>query len=267
MNGSDEAAQALKLDGLNTTSTSIQTRAAKVLHQASLAMYPHLKSLLAREDAKVENDRLQELATTDGLTGLPNRNAFYDYVSRQLALIVRESDKGAKRQAGLLFIDIDKFKLFNDTYGHDVGDEALKHVSRVLEECMRMADFVARWGGEEFVVYGESSDLISFADKVREAIQNSEFVADINGGPTRLPLTISIGTVSYLDLLSEMLDAPLNINGIDDGEIDVDALVKCADIALYYSKETGRNRATSFNDLSPEERVAILDKQVPKNDK
>jgi diguanylate cyclase (GGDEF)-like protein len=164
----------------------------------------------------------RRLAKTDALTGLLNRRAFIEAVERERA----RSDRHAY-PLSLLLLDVDHFKRINDEHGHAVGDTVLQGVARILESVARRSDFVARWGGEEFVLAlpqtGEAGARVA-AERVLRALANATHkAADCNP----LQVTASIGVASC--------EAPWSI----------DALVAAADEAMYAAKARGRNRVES----------------------
>ena len=174
----------------------------------------------ARSEVERRLSDLRRRLLIDQLTQVPNRQHLERSISSRL-LDLRSGGEGF----GLLFMDIDHFKIFNDTHGHDVGDRALKTVASTLAGCVRPTDVVGRWGGEEFLgVFGDvdASGLEVVCQKVLTVIRSS----DVLVGERRLPLTISIGaTLARAD---------------DDRE----SLVRRADEMLYRSKAGGRDRAT-----------------------
>ncbi|MET3576964.1 diguanylate cyclase [Bhargavaea ullalensis] len=162
------------------------------------------------------NKRFRELASTDPLTGLANRRTFEEMLQKLLGR--RKKDGTA---VALIMLDIDRFKLVNDTYGHDTGDEVLKTIGRTLQ---RETDGVlaARVGGEEFCVLlsGAVAHLpgaAQFAEQVRLAVENSD---------SEIPVTVSLGVAEA-----------------QDGDDPAD-LYRRADRMLYESKQNGRNRVT-----------------------
>lgn len=183
------------------------------------------------EDELAEaNRRLQTLAGQDSLTGLANRRAFDEALAREYRRAKRE-----KKALGLIMIDVDRFKAFNDSYGHPAGDECLRQVGRAIADAIcRPGDLAARYGGEEFAVllpdtYEAGTELI--AERVRQAVQDLALrhAANANG-----VVTISAGAASLAG--EEADDSP-------------QALVNGADQALYRAKDGGRNavvRATSL---------------------
>ncbi len=163
-------------------------------------------------------EQLQYLAHHDVLTGLPNRALFHDRLDH--ALNQRAEHEGL---IALLFLDLDRFKVINDTLGHDVGDRLLQEFARRLRECMREGDTVARLGGDEFGVILEhlnaAADAATVAGNILQAL-GTPFVDQDN----TLFVTTSIG-ISL---------APQDAQ-------DARSLLKNADIAMYRAKETGRN--------------------------
>jgi diguanylate cyclase (GGDEF)-like protein/PAS domain S-box-containing protein len=163
-------------------------------------------------------ERLQHMATRDALTGLPNRLLLHERLSQAIA----QARRGARR-VGVLFIDLDRFKNVNDTLGHRIGDELLKHVTRALSATLRETDLLARLGGDEFMVIVEDFDdpqvLSRIAQKLLDAIAQPFRIEDHD-----IYVTSSIGIAVY-----------------PDDSDDPDELLKHADVAMYRSKELGRN--------------------------
>lgn len=174
--------------------------------------------LMTKERADVRN---HTLAMQDELTGLNNRRAIQQVLTRQIALARR-----SHRPLALLLIDIDHFKQINDTHGHLSGDKALRDVALCLRERLRAQDLVGRWGGEEFIAILPDTDVsgaLALAEALRVATAQASF-SSIDGQP--IPMTISIG-LHVLDLSSG--------NQRDD-------MIGAADRALYLAKHNGRNR-------------------------
>ncbi len=165
-------------------------------------------------------EKIEDKSLRDGLTGVYNRNYFDTAIKTELSL---SSQTGYR--VGLLMIDIDHFKKFNDEYGHLTGDEVLKHVSNLIEEEVFDRGFVARYGGEEFAVVLTRIDMpdevLKFAENLREKIERERisFMGNI------LSITVSIGVGIYPD------DAD-----------NVEKLISVADTNLYKAKESGRNK-------------------------
>jgi diguanylate cyclase (GGDEF)-like protein len=162
-------------------------------------------------------DELKARARTDDLTGLPNFRAFRERIDGE----IERADRYPQR-FGVLVLDLDRFKKYNDTYGHLAGNEALKRVSKAIRETVRAVDFPARYGGEEFAVIVpqvESSALLLIAERIRVSIEALPAAKD---GST---VSVSIGAAVFPD----------------DGR-DREALFHAADERLYEAKELGRNR-------------------------
>ena len=176
----------------------------------------------AHEELQKANQELENLASTDGLTGLANRRSFDAHLDREWRRAMR-----AGAEIGLLMIDVDRFKAFNDRYGHAAGDEALRTVARVLGDTIQRAgDLAARYGGEEFAVILVSSNrtqALAIAERLRAAV---EAAALPHEGTEAGVLTVSAG-LSFA--APEIGSSPAN-------------LVKAADALLYEAKRAGRNR-------------------------
>ena len=162
--------------------------------------------------------RVEYMAHHDNLTGLPNRGFFSELLNQSLA-----AAKRYQHELAVLFLDLDRFKLINDTLGHDAGDDLLKQVATRLSSAVRESDVVSRLGGDEFVgLLPEQCDeasLIAVAQRILEAVGKPYVLA---GNEFRV--TVSIGISRYPD----------------DAE-DEQSLLKNADIAMYRAKESGRN--------------------------
>lgn len=177
--------------------------------------------------------QMETMAKYDALTGLANRRSFEEKLKDTMA-----RHKRAGRTFGLVLTDIDHFKSVNDTYGHPVGDEVLRQVGATLTELMREVDTPCRYGGEEFVLLLEDTDLEGarlVANRLREAIAALKFQTELG----LLQCTISMG--------------------IALGPWDTDephTLVDLADQALYYSKEHGRNQVSVYREVIAEENAA-----------
>ena len=177
-----------------------------------------------------ENVALREKATADPLTGLYNRSFLDESLEADVDLAQRNG-----KPIGLLFMDIDKFKVLNDTYGHQFGDEVLQAVAACLKRHVRKSDLVARYGGEEFVVLARQPTepgLRTLAERIREGVGELELAHE----GTPVPVTISVG-VAYA------------IPRRNDPQLG-ERLVAEADAAMYESKNTGRNRVTMRSLLS-----------------
>ncbi|MEE4363234.1 MAG: GGDEF domain-containing protein [Desulfotignum sp.] len=163
---------------------------------------------------------LEKLAYLDHLTGLANRS----YIEKELAARFGEKER-YNLPFGILFMDIDHFKLFNDQFGHDAGDDVLKFLADTFTANTRPFDIYGRWGGEEFIGIIRNVDagaLEKMGNRIRTLVESAYLVR----GTEKHHVTISIGAA---------------VAHADD---TMDNLIKRADILLYKSKETGRNRLT-----------------------
>ncbi len=173
------------------------------------------------------NLALQDLATTDGMTGLANHKAFQDTLRTVWGAGRAQS---RVQLVSLLMVDVDKFKSYNDSFGHPAGDEVLKTVARLLRENMRDTDLVARYGGEEFVVVAwdaEIEDARRFAARICKIIEGYPFA--------NRQVTVSIG-IAVQDARNRSQSATSACYCTPD------ALIRAADQALYEAKRAGRNR-------------------------
>ncbi len=162
--------------------------------------------------------RLEELATTDGLTGLHNKRVFIDALGRKLLAALRFDKK-----LSLIMTDLDRFKSVNDTYGHQVGDEVLRRFASVLARNARQVDMACRYGGEEFVIICEETDAEGawmLAERIRMDMQRESFSSDKGA----FAVTCSLGVAT----------APAQGDTPDE-------LIRNADEALYQAKHSGRN--------------------------
>ncbi|MCX6379165.1 MAG: diguanylate cyclase [Armatimonadetes bacterium] len=174
---------------------------------------------LATANCKLEkaNHKLATLATTDGLTGLDNHRTFQEKLRHELALATRMG-----WSLGLLLLDVDFFKQYNDVYGHPAGDTVLRILGRLLKENVRTIDHVARYGGEEFAIILPNTDTEAVSvigERIRKVIAEYGF-------PNRA-VTLSIGAAV-----------------LHENSMEPETFVECADMALYDSKRSGRNRLT-----------------------
>ena len=178
---------------------------------------------LSKEQAESVASRMEYHAHHDALTGLPNRILLNDRITSELAHARRQ-----QTNAALLFLDLDRFKIINDSLGHAVGDQLLRVIARRLNNCVRDEDTVARLGGDEFMVLlpriGGSADAGRIAKKIIECL-----VDPISCNGHELHITTSIGISIY----------PY------DGT-DAETLIKHADISMYRAKELGRNKAVYY---------------------
>ncbi|WP_054029895.1 GGDEF domain-containing response regulator [Desulfatitalea tepidiphila] len=167
-------------------------------------------------------EKLKRLSITDGLTKLYNSRYFYN----QLKIEIDRTER-YQRPLSLLLLDIDKFKDYNDTYGHLEGDQVLIRLGQVIRSCLRKMDSAYRYGGEEFTVIlpeTEGDEAATVAERIRTAVEMERFTPVKDGDP--VSITISIGVTEY------------------NRKEEVALFVQRADKAMYQSKQAGRNRVS-----------------------
>lgn len=172
-------------------------------------------------------NKLEYQAKYDPLTNLYNRRYMLEVVEEQMKYALQNN-----LSLGLIILDIDFFKKINDTYGHHVGDLVLMNLSYILKESIGKDDFVARFGGEEFIILSPNSserDMEILANKIKENIVNEEFLYEENYVHVR----------GSFGVYGKVIDEYTSF----------DQLLQKADYALYYSKENGRDRITSFSKI------------------
>lgn len=188
--------------------------------------------LIARVTTQIRRKKYQDalrsnyqqtisMAITDGLTGLYNRH----FLSTHLNNLFKQAQTSG-RPLSQIILDVDHFKKVNDTYGHDVGDEVLIKLSRIIVACIRSADLAARYGGEEFVVLMPETDILDaaeVAERIRVSVENTAF--SVSHAVKEIKITVSIGAAH----LRKTADSPHELH-------------KRADEALYRGKHNGRNQ-------------------------
>ncbi|BAY40582.1 diguanylate cyclase/phosphodiesterase with FHA and GAF sensor [Nostoc sp. NIES-2111] len=186
-------------------------------------------------------DKIRYQALHDLLTGLPNRLLFNELLAKAIANALRRQDSLA-----VMFLDLDRFKVINDTLGHSLGDRLLQQVARRLRDCLRSGDTVSRWGGDEFTI------LLPRIKYLEEVTQ------------TACRLLKALEDVFHLDGHELYVSASLGIALLDEHSPDAEALIKHADAALYHAKDAGRNNykyyTTSLSGKTPE--ILILEKSL-----
>ena len=188
----------------------------------------------ANHELETKNHELEERATRDALTGLYNRTYFADALNAAIKASAR-----AASPIGVVFCDIDHFKILNDTYGHQFGDDVLRHVAQIFYEVLRKSDVIARYGGEEFVVLVHQpteKGLEKLSERLRQAIESGAFWFE----GKRVIVTISIG-------------AAIILPERDPGDLAL-RLVAAADEAMYESKQNGRNQVHVRSLIEAEDR-------------
>jgi diguanylate cyclase (GGDEF)-like protein len=167
---------------------------------------------------KQSNEQILHLAHHDALTSLPNRVLFYDRLNQEITSANRENESFA-----VLFLDLDGFKLINDTFGHDVGDALLCAAAKRISACVRDSDTVARMGGDEFTVILSNVRSASSKDRVAKKIIEAISQPFVINGKSCM-VSVSIGIALY-----------------PDNAKTAEQLVKIADAAMYLAKNSGKN--------------------------
>ena len=196
-------------------------RQSLYLNLAICAMITLVVLSLLNAMVKRHQDNTAALATLDSLTGLPNRRSF-DLLAAQ-ALTEAQRDNAP---LVALLIDLDHFKVLNDTHGHLAGDEVLRQFANVLQSSLRQSDILCRWGGEEFIVLlreAEGRQAIEVAEKIRR--RTEQLIFSYADKPLRLTVSIGLSGLQPDDTLHSLLTR--------------------ADHALYRAKQGGRNRVCS----------------------
>lgn len=188
-----------------------------------------LAVILARQFRLAQMDKLiaETYARTDTLTQINNRRGFKDMALPRWQQVV-----GNRNEASIVLLDIDFFKRFNDLYGHEVGDKVLVLVAGCIVHVMRTSDIVARWGGEEFIVFLPETDkkeAAQQAELIRVAIEQLEMTFS----HVKLNVTASFGVAGSEQML---------FNGATLAEVGIEALINQADRALYIAKQKGKNQ-------------------------
>jgi two-component system chemotaxis family response regulator WspR len=175
------------------------------------------------ENLAAANLELQRLSNLDGLTGIANRRLFEEFLGQEWQRAVRQ-----REQLTLIMIDVDHFKFYNDTYGHQAGDDCLRRLADVLKaNVKRTTDFVARYGGEEFIVVlpdTGADGAAEVAERLRAAV--AALAIPHSASPVSDVVTVSLGTATALPVPG---GSPADI-------------VAMADQAMYRAKQQGRNR-------------------------
>ena len=205
-----------------------------------------IKRLIDEKTAElqIKNNVLKEAVMKDPLTGLMNRRYMFDVEERKIRRFIESRDRKIHLMDnrnlfekndivyGVVMMDIDHFKRVNDLYGHDAGDMVLKGVAEVMQESVRADDILIRWGGEEFLIVLKNiplNKMIEVVKKVRKAIEKHTFTTQSG---TTLWVTVSMGVV-FLPFFSS-----------DPKLIAFENIITLADMALYHSKDNGRDMAT-----------------------
>ncbi len=197
------------------TITPVHTSTGEITHFVAIKL-----DITAR---KHQEEQIRYLAMHDALTGLPNRRL----LAENLVRVVHQARRG--RPGALMILDVDNFKIVNDSLGHAAGDQLLKQLTELIAGSLRPGDFVARLGGDEFAVLIEGSDLddaVTTAERIRSCLEAFRF----RFGGHQIDVGASIGLTPV------------------KGDIDAEALMVQADSALYAAKERGKNRVVTWQD-------------------
>ncbi|TGE34369.1 response regulator [Desulfosporosinus sp. Sb-LF] len=213
--------------------------ALKLKHETDRRKARELELLEVTRQLEAANKTLRHRSLSDGLTGVANRRHFDEVLLNELGRSKRD-----KHPLSFVMLDIDFFKLYNDTYGHLQGDDCLRKVALAAQNTLkRTGDFLARYGGEEFAVILPNTDsegALTLANEIRLAIEN-----------LRIPHSAS--------KCKDIVTISLGVATLHPGEdITHEELIKLADQALYLSKESGRNKVSHYENISQ-------DQLLPKN--
>ncbi len=211
---------------LNDANRQLQSR----VDSADQKLQQSFNELQAQQkELQQMSDKFLKLAITDDLTNLYNRRYFEEHLEKEISLTHRHGDT-----VSIILTDIDFFKAINDAHGHSLGDDVLKEIAAVLKKRIRKTDIVCRVGGEEFVIIckrANKNTAIEIAEMLRKTIQ--ELIIPIADKTVRLTVSSGIATLTAENFKNY-----------------ADKLYHLADIALYYSKENGRNAVTHYDDIN-----------------
>lgn len=196
-----------------------------------------LTALMVRDISarKQQEEKIRTLALHDTLTGLPNRALLTEYLAKTIQTCEQDG-----RLSAVLFIDLDRFKIINDTYGHPTGDAVLQTIAQRLSQAVRPNDAVARLGGDEFVVLLRGLRSSQYAALIAERIR-IECETPVPVGDKKFTLSSSIGIALYPK----------------DGQ-DPATLVRNADTAMYFAKQNGKNAHAFYNEELNEKNRELL---------
>ena len=200
---------------------TVMMEAQKMVSENSSLEKKLEKSANIMHDLKEEMEQIRKEAFTDTLTGIANRKKF----DLEIVRLVAEA-RSEITPLSMIFIDIDHFKSFNDTFGHQIGDQVLRLVARSLKDSLKGQDFSCRYGGEEFVIILPQTPVngaMKIADILREKIRSKD-IKNRSTGETLSRISISCGVAQLKN------------------EEEIDHWVERADRALYKAKQEGRNR-------------------------
>jgi len=187
-------------------------------------MVDRLEEQIKNLDRKVKKktEALRELAITDPLTKLYNRRYFSEISTRIYDVAQRESEA-----LSVMMLDIDKFKNINDTYGHQVGDQVIITLAKIINEIKRESDVVCRYGGEEFIMLlpkTSKAGALDLAQRIRVAIERYEILIEEKNTTVRFTVSLGVSEVDY------------------SKDSEIEDVIRRADNAMYIAKREGRNR-------------------------
>lgn len=200
------------------------------LNESKKQLETTVELLTKKETELIEaNRQLEDMASLDGLTQIPNRRIFDEYIKKVWGLQSR-----THTELSVILCDIDFFKTYNDTYGHQAGDECLRLIAKAMSTSIkRSADLIARYGGEEFVAVLPETDLKQagfVAGRIQRSVEKLKLPHD--GSTVKEYVTLSIGIASVIPTF----------------EFSYENLIKNADMAMYQAKREGRNRIVAYRD-------------------
>ena len=216
------------ITGLASAEDEVKGLSFEAADYISKPFSPAIVRLRVRNQIQIVNQlhTIERLSLTDQLTGIPNRRGLDNRLNSEWGRAIRD-----KTPLSFLIMDMDKFKNYNDTYGHQQGDLALQTVAKIFSQSLkRRSDFVARWGGEEFAVLLPNTTLegaLDVAESIREHVENT-VIPRPDSSSTRV--TVSIGVNTQIPVQ----DSPIEF------------FIACADEALYSAKKMGGNRVASY---------------------
>jgi len=214
------------ITGLSTIEDETKGLSLNAADYISKPFSPTIVKLRVRNQIQIVNQlrTIERLSFVDQLTGIPNRRSFDERINAEWKRAVRE---GKSTPLSILIMDVDHFKIYNDTYGHQQGDIALQMVANIFSKHLkRSVDFAARWGGEEFIGLLPDTPLdgaLEIAEGIRKNIETMEITHNNEPGPN---LTVSIGVSTQKPTQDSWTDF----------------FISMADKALYNAKAAGRNR-------------------------
>jgi diguanylate cyclase (GGDEF)-like protein/PAS domain S-box-containing protein len=218
--------------------THLNKAGSEIICEISLALLPSLGRRLAiasirdiTEQKKLEQE-IYALAFYDPLTGLANRRLLLDQLKAEVSVAKRNKTFGA-----ILFLDLDRFKLLNDSLGHHAGDQLLRQVSKRIKSVIRIEDMAARIGGDEFVIL-----IRAYETSLKQASKNSAVIAEKIRSVLEQPY--------YVGYYEHHCSSSIGISLFPEKNSPTDELLKQADKAMYRSKEQGRNRVNFFRSRS-----------------